>query len=645
MAGLWRKKLIARHRSSKEIILSAFAVIYERSNTLGIPGAFGKVMERLRHRGPDGNNILSLGAVTMGHWHFWTTPEEVGECQPLGLGDTPYKIVLDGRIDNRSEIISKLGGDLADSIHLSDAALIMMAFQRWNKDCFLHLVGEFALVIFDQEKNELVCARDHLGDRTLFFSANDERFVVASEPWAVLGAGTSKPQLNENTIAHHFAARVPENGETFFSGVYELLPAHVMIVDQSGHTTQQYWQLDPSKKVRFKTEKEYADRFLELLEESVRCRMRSVTPVAVLMSGGLDSASIACLAARMSGAQPLTAISVVFDELAECDERVYINAVQDKWRINSVQIRGDDNWTFRNWEQWPHNPNHPEGNLYRLNLEQAYQRTSDEGIRVLLSGHVGDALYLAGEEWLADLILERRFSEAWSGLMVQARLKGLRFLMYSGHLRATIRALLRRFAPWILAWRRRTPTSSAWLCPVTKQYLGKNQRPLPPELERHSTLLGPYYAYGCSRGSMNASRHRIEMRLPYHDRRLVEFVVGLPAYMLYCNGLYKHILRLAMQDILPEAIRHRRKPTSMGPLYFRGLEREDKVWRSSLYGGDHLWERFVDAAWLLKRLSNPSLYMEGRTELRLAWLCISFERWYQSFINPQEVHRGYYESY
>lgn len=612
--------------------MSAFTVIYQRSNMPVDPRIFARVMERLRHHGPDGKDILSLGSIVMGHWHFWTTPEEAGERQPVVVSGLPFTIVLDGRIDNRSAIISQLGLDAADASRLSDAVLIVRAYQHWGKTCFERLVGEFALVIFDKNKNEVICARDHLGERTLFFAFTDTQFVIASEPWAVLGAQASSPELNKSALAHLFALRVPEEGQTFFAGVHELPPAHGMSVDRSGHTLWRYWQPDPSKKIRFKTEKEYADCFLALLEESVRCRMRATTRVGVLMSGGLDSTSIACLAARMLSPQPLTTISNVYDELSECDEREYINAVQACWGTNSIQMPFDNNWTFRDWEHWPHNPNQPEGNIYRLGLEQDYKRAQAEGLRVLLTGEAGDPLYIAGEEWLADFFLEGRFYDAWRGFRTQVQTKGLRYFVYTGHLRATVRALLRRFAPWLLDLHRRRVSYPAWLSPLPKSFLKKGENEAPRELERHSMLLGPFYAYGGSHEAANAVRSGIELRYPYRDRRLVEFMIGIPAYLLHYGGLYKHILRIAMQGVLPEAVRTRKKPTFLSPLFWRGVEREKKVLQDNLYGGNHAWQEFVDASWLLNCLETLTLPEKSDRELYIAWLCVSYAKWHKSFL-------------
>ena len=214
--------------------MSAFAVIYERSNTTGDPAVYNRIMERLSHRGPDGSDIVSAGNVTMGHWHFWTTPEEVGERQPLELKGSPFKIVLDGRIDNREELFTKLNISPAEGKSLSDASLVLHAYAFWGEDCFKQFVGEFALVIFDEQKNELICARDHLGDRTLFYSDYGSQFVIASEPWAVVGVSLTKPELNESAIAHYFALKATEDGQTFFNNVYELLPAHTITITSTG---------------------------------------------------------------------------------------------------------------------------------------------------------------------------------------------------------------------------------------------------------------------------------------------------------------------------------------------------------------------------------------------------------------------------
>jgi len=301
--------------------LSAFAVVYERSGTPADPAVLDRMMERLSHRGPDGSDISLSGHIAMGHWHFWTTPEEVGEKQPLQLAGLPFKIVFDGRIDNRSELFSSLGINSEEEFYISDAALVLHAYKHLGEQCFERFIGDFAFVLFDEKKNELICARDALGIKSLYYAWHGTKLVIASEPWAVAGSDNSRVEANENAAAIYFSLRIPDDGQTLFKGIYELLPAQALKVSRTENYLWKYWMPDLSKKIRYKTDEEYAAHFLSLLEESVRCRMRSTTPTGVMMSGGLDSTTVASLAARMIAPQQLKTISYVFDKFPDCDER------------------------------------------------------------------------------------------------------------------------------------------------------------------------------------------------------------------------------------------------------------------------------------------------------------------------------------
>jgi len=608
--------------------MSAFAVIYERSNTPVQAGVLERVMERLKHRGPDGSDGVVSGHIAMGHWHFWTTPEEVEERQPLQLSGLPFKIVLDGRLDNRPELISDLKLDSTQGKLLSDAVLILHAYDRWGENCFEHFVGEYALVLLDQQRDELICARDALGDRTLFYATNGTRMVIASEPWAVAGADNSGIELNESTVAHFFSRKAIEDGQTFFKGIYELPPAHVMVSNASGDRHWRYWHPDSSKQLHGKSNEGYAEQFRLLLEESVRCRLRSTTPVGVQMSGGLDSPSVACLAARMLAPVPLTTISYVFDELTDCDERQYIETVKARWGIRSIQLPGDDAWPLKNWQEWPVDPGRPERNAYRLLFERVYQRAQQEGLRVLLTGAFGDHLYGGGQDWLAELILEGRLLEAARELSIHIRYAGLAWTLRAGFLQRVVRRLLNTLPGGRYAHRRgNTPD---WLTYFSIKRISKLDIRVDPAFERDNALLGMEAAQGSSSEIFYASRYALEVRHPYRDRRLVEFVLAIPAYQLYYRGLYKHILRSAMQGILPEPIRNRQKPTALTPLFLRGMQREKNTLETCLRDPDAAWRKFVRPERLLEHWEGMFSPEKADMELLTSWLCISYEKWFNN---------------
>lgn len=606
--------------------MSAFAVIYQSSgsNTPGEP--FARVMERLCCRGSNGSHIVSADHVTMGCWHFWTTPEEVNEYQPLKLNQLPFRIVFDGRIDNRSELFARLGIPPAEGATLSDAALTLHAYARWGEDCFQRFVGEFALVVFDEQLNEITAVRDQLGERTLFYTFFGGQLVIASEPWAVAGANSSEPVIDEYTVAHYFAARVPQDGRTFFENIYELLPAHILKVNAAGRRLGRYWSPDPYQKIRYKSDQEYAGHFRSLLEDSIRSRMRSSLTVGVLMSGGLDSTSVACLAARMIAPKRLTTVSYIFDELPECDERQYIESVKEHYGVQSVRVACDEDWTFKNWENWPHNPNQPEGNLYRMILERVFGRARQEGVHVLLTGHMGDDLYSAGGDWIADLILDGQFLKAGQELILQIRNMGWKRTLKTAHLRRIARRAVDSILPGRLRLPRR-PGSPAWISPTFASCL-TSPNPVNAAFARHGALLSLETANDMAHVFRYTSLHQIELRNPFRDRRLVEFVLAIPAYQLYFHGVFRHILRTAMQEILPEVIRTRHTKTSFNSLYHRGVDRERARLESYLGDPKAEWRKFFRADWSSKL---PYLSRANGVEGLLPFLCASYETWLRAF--------------
>jgi asparagine synthase (glutamine-hydrolysing) len=609
--------------------LSAFAVIYQRTNTPIEPGLLERIMDRLRHRGPDGSNLSLKGNIGLGHWHFWTTPEEVGERQPLEIDGLPYIAVLDGRLDNRPEVIAKLQIRQGDVERLSDAALILQAYARWGVKCCEHFIGAFAFIIYDQYRNELYCARDSLGDRTLYYSITATRLLIASEPWAIAGMDGLAPELNEYAVAHYFAMKATEDGQTLFKNIHELLPAHALLLNASGRRSWRYWQPDLSIKIRGKSNDEYAEEFRSLLEESVRSRLRASTPAGILMSGGLDSTSVACLAAHMIEPQPLTTISYVFNELTDCDERQYIEAVKALWGIRSIQIPCDDAWPLRDWQDWPSDPNQPEGNPYRLLKERAYHKAQKEGLRVLLTGGFGDHLYSAGVDWMVDLITEGRLVEAGKELYYYLCHAGPRKTLRAGYLQRVVRWLVNAIPGGSRLHRRQF--APGWLTPFSANFVVKDKTEPPLAFGRYSTLLGVRSADSCTGEIFYASRHTLELRHPYRDRRLIEFVLTLPAYQLFYHGYYKRILRTAMEGILPVTIRTRRQPTSLASLFLRGIERERDLLQTCIQDPEAFWRTFVEAGWILKHWNSISANDSDRTQPFISWLCISYASWYKIY--------------
>ena len=605
--------------------MSAFAVLFERTNAPLDPGRFAAMMERLSHRGPNGRDAFASEQLAMGHWHFWTTPEELGEQQPLQLEN--YRLVLDGRLDNRSELLSRLGLPAS----LSDAALILHAYARWGEACFEQFIGEYALVLEDKTDGHLVCARDALGDRTLYYAFHGSQVAIASEPWAVAAALPSV-ELDEVGLTAYFSFEPAPNEHTLFNNIYELPPAQILTITPNGERRRFCWSPDPTRRTRYKRDEDYAEEFRALLEQSIRARMRSAKPVGILMSGGLDSTSIACLAARMTAPTTLKTISFVFDDptLKECDERNYMNAVREQWKTDSIQLPCDDLWPYKDWEHSTQTYNRPDGNIFRWIKHCVYNRAHTEGLGVLMTGEGGDHLYGAGADWLSDLLLEGRLFEPIQSLILQAQRKGWDNIRLAGHIPRAARTLLKAFLPKTITQKlRAAPVPPPWLTARAASLWAPTPGRFPESLARHENLLSPQSAAGITAEIPLANRHDLELRHPYRDRRLVEFTLSLPAYQLYYGGLYKRILRTGMKNILPEIIRARIRPTALLPFYKLGMQKESRVIDTCLNDPGAAWQTYVRPEWLRAHWKINAPADQVGTESMIAWLSVSFESWYK----------------
>jgi asparagine synthase (glutamine-hydrolysing) len=623
--------------------MSGFVLTYHRDGTpvdrLNLTG----MITTLKHRGPDGQDVSCRQNIALGHQHFWTTPEEVGERQPLWTNDGRFGLVFDGRLDNRDELLPALGLYGNAARHTSDATLVLRCYEKWDEQCFGRFLGPFALVIYDKARQRVVCARDPLGDRTLFYYLDDRIFLAASEEQALLDHPAVSDELDETTLAYYFAVRVPGDGRTFFKGVHELLPAHTLTVHVEQVRKQRYWDVDPEARLSYRSDAEYGDHFRELLDTSVRRCLRTVGRPGIMMSGGLDSASVAALAARqLVGAgrsERLCTLSWVFDHFTECDERSYMDPLVARYGLNTIRVKGDDDWPLR--EPFPtdvFNPGHPHVNPYHLLKRRLYQAAHDNQVRVLLTGAFGDELYSGAQDWLLDLILEHRHSEASSEFLQLVRRFGFKRVLASRS--------LRRVGGWLLGYepgtqRRlrlpgvRRPEQAPWLTGYARQLLpdpdadpiiaGKARRP-----DQRRVLLGMYGASGATGETATASRFAIEHRYPYRDRQLIQFMLAIPAYQLYKRQRYKHILRSGMADLLPDAILSREGSTSLLPFYRYGLQQQEKLFsRVVLSAHAATWRRFVGAHWLesvpWQQLADGK---DGPATL-LPWRALSLEIWIQ----------------
>jgi asparagine synthase (glutamine-hydrolysing) len=611
--------------------LSGLAVIFNRKGAPAETGVLAPVMERLQHRGPDGCAVSQAGSLAIGHCHFWTTPEEVGETQPLRLAGLPFVLAFDGRLDNRVDLLGALGLQDSHTRLLSDAALVLRAYRRWGEGAFARFIGPFALVLWDDQCEALFLARDALGDRTLFYCMDPQKLVAASEAWAVAGYPGLQAGLDEVALAHHFAFEVAPDGRSLFSGVYELLPAHVMKIERQGFRAWRFWQPNIPERHAYKSDLDYAEEYRSVLAESVRCRLRSTTPAGIVMSGGLDSTSLAAVAATLVAPRPLTTISYVFDELPDCDERHFIEQMQSRFALHSLLFNGDDAWPMRDWAAWTWNPETSTVNPYNLLKEGVYKQARQAGMNVLLDGEFGDNLYGRADDWLADLLVDGQIWEAGREIFRQAGCFGLAATLKAGFFRRLGRRGLNRLAGKGQFFSPQRITHQPWLTPYAISCLEKNAASQAANPSKNgyepNLILGLPAARGFSRDSSFTNRFGIEMRRPFRDRRLIEFILALPAYQLHSHCWPRYILRNAMLDLLPQEISLRQGKTSFVPLLSRGFDRERHTVDTYLKDEHAIWRKFIRPEWLSPFWEQTVHNQPGDIKSLVLWYCVSTSAW------------------
>ncbi|MCC7354739.1 MAG: lasso peptide isopeptide bond-forming cyclase, partial [Anaerolineae bacterium] len=330
--------------------MSAIAGIYSIDGKPVAPNDLERMAESLAHRGSDRQGLWHKGPVGLVHRMLWTTPESLHERLPLIDGTGDLVLTADARIDNRDELVKALGLASSLSDEFSDSELILGAYQKWGERCPEQLLGDFAFAIWDAKRQHLFCARDPMGVRPFYYHHSALLFVFASEIKALHCLSQVPRLLNEMRVADYLVRLFEDRAITFYRDILRLPAAHSLIVARGGEIRlRRYWALDPSREVRLRSDDEYAEAFLGLFTEAVRCRTRSAFPVGSTLSGGVDSSSVACTARRVltaAGKQTLHTFSAIFPGLPEkvlplIDERRYMSAVLAMGGFESHYVHAD----------------------------------------------------------------------------------------------------------------------------------------------------------------------------------------------------------------------------------------------------------------------------------------------------------------
>jgi asparagine synthase (glutamine-hydrolysing) len=264
-----------------------------------------RMVEALRHRGPDGEGVRRIGPVALAHTRL-AIIDVAGGDQPLDSEDGAVTLIANAEIYNHRELRARLEARGHRFATGSDCEAIVHSYEENGLDCVRDLNGIFAFVLWDDRRRRLVAARDEFGVKPLYWWSDGRRVAVASEVGALLESGLVRPAVDRVALDHYLACRFVPAPRTLFEGVNKLPAASTLVVEEGGAPRVTTWREPPGEPHADLADDHLADLLAERFADAVERQMMSDVPYGAFLSGGVDSAAVVAAMAQRSSAPPTT---------------------------------------------------------------------------------------------------------------------------------------------------------------------------------------------------------------------------------------------------------------------------------------------------------------------------------------------------
>jgi asparagine synthase (glutamine-hydrolysing) len=527
------------------------------------PHDLDRQMARLAHLGPDRVQTWVARPVALGHLMMRVTREDAFDLQPLT--EAGLTLVADLRLDNREQLAVALSIGAEALRGMPDSALLFAAYRKWGADCVEHLIGDFAFAVWDAKARTLTLARDHMGQRHVFYHRGDGFFAFASEIKGLWALPQVPRALREKQMALRLLrAEGNDAGATLFEGIRAVPGGTVLTVDAAGAIiSRRYWEPHADPEHEGRDEAYYIETYRRVLAEAVACRLRRATrPAGLFMGGGFDSSAICALAGPVVTAQgrKLIAVSSVMPE----DYRGTIHHAR-RWcemcrrhmpHLDMRYVTREGLDIFTDMEagflatDGPHSPN-------RYVNDALFSEIASAGARIVMDGHGGDyTINPRGQNALARMLRKRQFGRFL--IEFKAMKRHLRLSVKQTFVRHVLLQLVP--ASWMRVWSNHRHGLALFgpTLPLSQEILCNRQAP-PRDRWRSGdtqrvgmlrTLRGvqnaPAQAY-----SISGAPYGLEFTQPFHDKRVVEFGLAIPEELFVKNGKGRYLARAALKELYP----------------------------------------------------------------------------------------------
>ncbi len=513
--------------------------------------------------GPDGGGAYIKDNVGILYRAFHTTKESRSEVQPH---ITPSGTVLtwEGRLDNRPELIRQLRDVV--TIGSTDVEIVAAAYEYWSEDCFAKLIGDWALVIWEPRDRSLILAKDPIGTHHLYYSLDKNQVTWSTilDPLVLLAGKTFA--LCEEYIAG-WLSFFPAAHLTPYVGIHSVPPSSLVLIRAGKGTIRKYWDFDPEKQIRYRTDSEYEEHFRAVFAEAVRRRLRSDSPILAELSGGMDSSSIVCMAdtiiARCVAETPrLDTVSYYDDSEPNWNERPYFTKVEEKRGRTGCHIDVSKQESFILELESHHFAATPGGGHPSEASRQFTACMISQGNRAVLSGIGGDEV-MGGVPTpipeLRDLLASAQFRRLTHQLEVWALNKRKPWF----HL---LFETMRGFFPPVLIGDPVCKRPAPWF---SLDFVKRNRTAL-RGYEDRLKFFGPLPSFQENVSTLDVMRRQLacfslpsepphEKRFPYLDRDLLEMIYAIPRGQLVRPGQRRSLMRRALAGTVPGEVLNRKR--------------------------------------------------------------------------------------
>jgi len=572
-----------------------------------------KMLKTLVHRGPDGDGLYysSDGCVALGHQRLSIIDLSEKGRQPMSNEDNTIWITFNGEIYNFKELREVLKGKGHQFRSQTDTEVIIHGYEQWGIDCVDHLRGMFAFGIWDSNEQRVFLARDPFGIKPLYYYHDPEHFIFASELKAIISSTDVPREINVEALCDFFYYRYIPSPKSIWRNICKLPPASTLVHQDGGTVVRQYWTPPPLREGPT-DEKQVLIELDALLGESVEKHLISDVPLGLLLSGGMDSSTIAFYMHKLG--QGATAFGIGFDVEDEWyNEMPDARIVAERCSMElHEEIVHADVWELLPKLMWFYDEPFSDGSMFPSYIVSQLARNH---MKVALGGEGGDELF-AGYN---------RYFDAPPPVPPQSRLSQLRTSLGLGVVhKETVeyqrgmhpffeRADLKRLLHPDL--RNYIPDSGEWF--LDQYYRTDIPAPKRWQLLDLSTILPEQYLTKIDRASM---AHSLEIRVPFLDKRVAEYVLSLPVSDYVREKEKKYLLKKLMGGRLPERILNKRKRGFSIPL--------DHFWNE-----DTMLECIMDgpgiASGMFQRDSILKLHQQrNAVALHRLWQLAIFDAWY-----------------